>query len=433
VGRRSRQLNRPASTRARRRRLLALNHFANPLDAPGGTRLVELTERLPGWETTIVAANRNLFTQHRQPEGTARYRTVWTPPYGGNDAVRIFNWAVFAVGALLVGLRLPRPDVVLASSPHLFTGVTGWLLAKRRRVPFVLEIRDLWPQILVDTGRIREGSSMHRAVRALELFLYRRADAIVVLAKGVAAALVDDGVPAERIHFVPNAADPEDFEPSLSRPELRKRYGFDGFTIIYAGAHGPANGLDFVLDAAAELQDELPHVRFVLVGDGLAKSALMERAATDGLDNVTFLGAVPKNEIPDLLAACDAGLHVLADLPLFLYGVSPNKLFDYLAAGLPVLTNTAGEVGELVKDRQAGVVVGPAELASGVRQLVAAGSDDRARWGENGRVLMGSERNRTVMAARLSVLLDELVEPDPGIVRAGRAGDHPTSGSTRSR
>jgi glycosyltransferase involved in cell wall biosynthesis len=410
VGRRSRSLNRAPSTSTSPRRLLALNHFANPVDAPGGTRLVELTERLPGWETTIVAANRNLFTQHRQPPSGPQYRTVWTPPYGGSDTIRIANWAVFALGALLAGLRLPRPDVVLASSPHLLTGLTGWALARYRRRPFVLEIRDLWPQILVDMGRLREGSSMHRMVRALERFLYRQADAIVVLAQGVEAALVDDGVPAEKIRFIPNAADPADFEPSASRAELRTRYGFGGFTIVYAGAHGPANGLDFVLDAAAELRDELPGVRFVLVGDGLAKPGLRQRADALHLDNVTFLGAVPKNEIPDLLAACDAGLHVLADLPLFLYGVSPNKLFDYLAAGLPVLTNTAGEVGELVKDHQAGVVVGPAELASGVRQLVGTSDAELATWGANGRALMADERNRSVMAARLRDTLDALVD-----------------------
>ncbi|WP_208028278.1 glycosyltransferase family 4 protein [Rhabdothermincola sediminis] len=390
------------------RRLLALNHFANPYDAPGGTRLLELTERLEGWDTTIVAANRNLFTQGPQPPATDAFRTVWTPPYGANDATRVLNWAVFAVGALVTGLRLPRPDVVYASSPHLLTGLAGWAIARIRRAPFVLEIRDLWPQILVDMGRIRAGSLTHRLVRGLEQFLYRRADAIVVLAQGAAQAIAEDGVPPGRIWFIPNAADPADFEPTAPREELRRRYGFDGVTILYAGAHGPANGLDFVLDAAAEVARDLPQVRFVLVGDGLAKPALMTRAARRRLTNVVFLEAVPKNEVPDLLAATDAGLHVLADLPLFLYGVSPNKLFDYMAAGLPVLTNTAGEVGEIVKGNDAGIVVEPAQLASGVRQLVAAGPERRRRWGRNGMRYTAQERNRSLMAARLGELLDQL-------------------------
>jgi glycosyltransferase involved in cell wall biosynthesis len=392
----------------RRRRLLAINHFANPFDAPGGTRLIELTERLDEWDTLIVAADRNLFTQQRQPSTSPGFRTVRTPPYGGNDGTRIANWAAFALSAFVVGMRSARPDVVYASSPHLLSGVAGWAIARLRGARFVLEVRDLWPQILVDTGRMRAGSPMHRLVRALELFLYRRADAIVVLAEGVAQAIIDDRIPPERIHFIPNAADPADFVATLPRADLRARYGFDGVTIIYAGAHGPANGLDFVLDAAAEVAADLPHVRFVLVGDGLSKPALMARAEREHLANVTFLEAVPKQEMPDLLAATDAGLHVLADLPLFLYGVSPNKLFDYMAAGLPVLTNTAGEVGEIVKRNDAGVVVEPAQLASGVRQLVAVGAAERARWGDNGRQFTGRERNRSLMARRLQDLLDRL-------------------------
>jgi glycosyltransferase involved in cell wall biosynthesis len=403
----ARRVSRGSERKGRKRRLLALNHFANPFDAPGGTRLIELTERLDGWDTVIVAADRNLFTQQRQTSTSDSFRTVRTPPYGGNDGTRILNWAAFALAAFVTGLRLPRPDVVYASSPHLLTGIAGWAVARLRGARFVLEIRDLWPQILVDTGRMRAGSMMHRLVRALELFLYHRADAIVVLAQGVAQAIADDGVAADRIHFIPNAADPADFVPSQPRDVLRRRYGFTGVTVIYAGAHGPANGLDFVLDAAAELL-ELEEVRFVLVGDGLSKPALMARAEQDGLRNVTFLEAVPKHEMPDLLAATDAGLHVLADLPLFLYGVSPNKLFDYMAAGLPVLTNTAGEVGEIVKHNDAGVVVEPAQLASGIRQLVAAGEAERRRWGDNGCAYTARERNRSLMARRLHDLLDSL-------------------------
>lgn len=395
------------------RRLLALNHFANPLDAPGGTRLIELTERLDDWDTVIIAASRNLFTRAVQVSDRASYKTVWTTPYSDNGIGRMLNWISYAIGACLAGARTPRPQVVYASSPHLLTGLAGWVLARTRRANFVLEIRDLWPQILADMGRLDPRSTTYRAVKALELFLYRHADAIVVLTDGVANAIVDDGIPRARIHVIPNGADPADFEPTTTRDELRARYGFDGLTIVYAGAHGPANGLDFVLDAAAELQDELPDVHFVLVGDGLSKPALVRRARADGLTNVRFLDPVPKNEIPDLLAATDVGLHVLADLPLFLYGVSPNKLFDYMAAGRPVLSNTAGEVGDLVKNNDAGVVVGPAGLASGVRELAAAGDDRRAEMGANGRAFMAANRSRSLMADRLQVLLDVTTRQTP--------------------
>lgn len=398
----------PEASRASRapRRLLAMNHFANPLHAPGGTRMVELCDRLDGWETTIVASDRNLFTQRRQYGDGTRFRTVWTTPYGGNDSSRVVSWAVYAAGAWLLGMALPRPDVVLASSPHLLTGLAGWAVARVRGVPFVLEIRDLWPQILVDTGRLDEATTLFRVVAGLESFLYARADAIIVLAQGVADSIIASGIAADRVHLVPNAADPEDFMQTEPREVLRRRFGFDGLTIIYAGAHGPANGLDFVLDAAAELRDELPEVRFVLVGDGLAKPALMDRAQRERLDNVVFLQPVPKSEMVELLGAADAGLHVLDDLPLFKYGVSPNKLFDYMAAGLPVLTNTGGEIGALVEREQSGIVVEPGALAAGARALAATDAGERTRCGARGRAFMGANQSRTLAARKLAAVLD---------------------------
>jgi len=393
------------------KRLLALNHFANPLDAPGGTRLVELTERLNGWDTTVIAAGRNLFTRApHQVADSGHYRTVRTTPYGDNGPSRVLNWASFAVTATVAGLRYGQPDVVYASSPHLLAGLSGWLLARRYRVPFVLEIRDLWPQVLVDTGRLDVGSATYRAVKHLERFLYRRSDAVVALTEGVARSIIDEGVPAARVTVIPNGADPEDFTASAPRDRLRARYGFTGVTFVYAGAHGPANGLDFVLDAAGELSESDPSARFVLVGDGLTRPALRARAEEEGLSSVCFLDPIPKQEIPDLLAAADVGLHVLDDLPLFLYGVSPNKLFDYMAAGLPVLTNTGGEVGDMVKDNDAGVAVTPGDLAGGVRQLIRAGAQQRRAWGDNGREFMREHRSRTLMAERLQLLLDSLVD-----------------------
>ena len=147
--------------------------------------------------------------------------------------------------------------------------------------------------------------------------------------------------------------------PTTPRDDLRRGFGLDRFVIVYAGAHGPANGLDLVLDAAADVRTDCPDVRFLLIGDGVAKAALMARAEQEGLGNVEFRAPMAKNEIRPLLTAVDAGVHVLADVPLFRYGVSPNKLFDYMAAGIPVITNTPGEVQELVAEAGAGLAVAP--------------------------------------------------------------------------
>jgi glycosyltransferase involved in cell wall biosynthesis len=388
--------------------VVVLNHFAAPLDAPGGTRHVELFSRLPGWDATIIAASRNLLSGKRSYTEDPIWSPVWVNRSSGGTS-RVLSWAVYSVTSLARGLTLRRPDVVYASSPHLLAGLSGLALARARRSHFVLEVRDLWPQVLVDMGFTMDGSLLHRSMRALESALYQRAEVIVVLAPGVQRQLADRGF-GDKVRLIPNSADPEDFDPGAGKEELRRRYGLEGFVFIYAGAHGKANGLDLVLDAAGQIASELPQVRFLLVGDGPMKQHLLDRVVAEGLSSVSFLGSVTKREMPALLGAADAGLHVLADVPLFRYGVSPNKIFDYMAAGLPVLTNTPGEVTELIERAGSGVAVAPSEIARGLRLLVSADPEQRARWGDAGRTFMLEGASRRAMAERLIRMLAEVVE-----------------------
>ncbi len=375
--------------RPRQLRVMVLNHFAAPPHAPGGTRHVELFSRLPGWDATVLAASRNLLTGTRITRDDGIWRRVWVPLTGRGKG-RVLSWAAYSVTALARGLRSRRPDVVYASSPHLLTGLSGLALARLRRSHYVLEIRDLWPQVLVDMGEMTERSTMVRALRRLETLLYAKAEAIVVMTPGVRDHLTARGYGA-KLSLIPNGADPEDFTPPAPRQELRRQFGLDGFVLAYTGAHGRANGLDLVLDAAALLSDDHPDVRFLLVGDGPLKAELLARARGEGLDNVTFMDPIEKREMPALLGAVDAGLHVLADVPLFQYGVSPNKLFDYMAAGLPVITNTAGEMASLVAGAGAGLAVAAGDIAGGVRRMLAVGPEQRARWGKSGRHFMSCE------------------------------------------
>ena len=386
-------------------RVLVLNHFASPEGQPGGTRHVELYGALDGWACEIVAANRNYLTRQPQhsyrPRPTTAYRTVWTWPYAGNGAARVLNWASYAVTATAVGLLTRRPSVVVGSTPHLLAPVAGWLVARLRRVPFVLEVRDLWPEVLVEMGQLRAGSRLYRSLEALAAWVVARADAIVVLAPGVATALVERGVDPARVHLVPNGADlvPPLDDRGAARAALGA--GADEVLVVYAGAHGPANGLDLALDAAADLAADHPEVRFVFVGDGPVKGALVERASREHLANVRFEDARPKAAMPEVLGAADVGLHVLADVGLFTFGVSPNKVFDYLAAGLPVLTNVPGDVGDLVTGNGAGVAVAPDAIADGLRALLALLPADRAAMGERGRALI--ERDYAVAPRALAL------------------------------
>ncbi|HEX2893684.1 MAG TPA: glycosyltransferase family 4 protein [Marmoricola sp.] len=388
------------------KRVLVLNHFAAPRGQAGGTRHVELFSRLAGWEYLIIASDLNPQTG-RRVSAEPGFAVVHVPAYTSNGVRRILNWVAYAARATILGLRQERVDVVYGSSPHLLAALAAWVIAFIKRVPFVMEVRDLWPQVLLDMGQLSESSPVFRLLTRLEHFLYGRARAIVVMAEGSRSVLVARGIPEAKIHYIPNGADPEDFVASASREALRERYGFGRFTAIYAGAHGPANGLDFLLDAADALADR--ELDIVLVGGGVQKDSLMARAAREGLDNVRFLDPVPKTEIPDLLAAADLGLHVLADVDLFRSAVSPNKVFDYMAAALPVLTNSPGSVSDLVTCIGCGVCCGPDEIGRAIAQLLDRAQDDGDEMGGLGRSWVSNFRSRTKMSSDLAAVLSGLV------------------------
>jgi len=387
------------------RRVLVLNQFALPRSSAGGTRHVEVFGRLQGWQALVLAGRKALLNQSTvADEGILR--TVPVTPYSGNGISRVVNWLSYTIAAFVRGVARRPVDVVYGSSPHLGAAVAGLAIARIHRARFVLEVRDLWPRILLDSGMFTESSLIYRALRWLELFLYRQADAIVVLAKGSGWELECDGVDPGKIHFLPNGAEPADFIVETDRRVLRDRHGLDGTVVVYAGAHGPANGLDLVLDAAEELTDT--DVRFVLVGDGVAKADLVADARRRGLTNVQFRDPIAKSEIPSLFAAADIGLHCLADVPLFRHGVSPNKLYDYMAAGLPVVTNTPGEVAAMVDDAGAGEAVDPEGIAMAVRRLLSLDAEVLAKLGANGRSWMADNRSRTALATELEHLLIEV-------------------------
>jgi glycosyltransferase involved in cell wall biosynthesis len=404
------------------RTVLVLNHFAAPTSAPGGTRHVELAAHLRGWDAVILAADRNLLDGRRRPSEPPGFRVVRTLPLRGSR-LRILSWASYAVTASVAGLRVEHTDVVVGSSPHPLAAAAAAAVARRRKVPFVLEIRDPWPEALASVGGLRPGSSVYRAIAGLMHRLERRADAVVVLAEGVRTRTIERGVAAERVHLVPNGADP--FSPPADRDELRRRAGYrpDQLVVIYAGAHGPANGLDLLLDAASALRTTNPEVLVVLAGDGPEKHRLAERVRAEGLTNTRLVPPVPKQQVPDLLAAADVGVHCLAPSDVFPWEVSPNKLFDYLAAALPVLTNTPGEVQATVEDARCGVAAAPTGLADGLRDLASWSASTRRDAGIRGRAWLSAHRSRTAAAAAFEAVLDGLVTGHPAApTTAGGAG-----------
>jgi glycosyltransferase involved in cell wall biosynthesis len=386
------------------RHVLVLNHFARPRSLPGGTRHVEMFSRLQGWQARIIAGDRGLpGSDWLGRDGILE--TVRTTPYTSNGSARILNWISFSVTAFVRGVRMRPLDLVYGSSPHLLTGLTAWALASVRRVPFVLEIRDVWPKVLVDMGTLREESLIYKVLVQMERFLHRRAHHVVYMAEGVADHLRSLGVRDERMTFIPNGANLEDFEPTAERYVLRQHYGFTDVVAVYAGAHGPANGLDLLLDAAKSLSPN-SGVTVLLVGDGVEKARLRARVDDEHIANVRFLDSVPKTEIPDLLSAADIGIHCLADVELFRQGVSPNKLFDYMAAGLPVITNSPGACGDLVHQAGCGYGVAPNGIADALVKLGALSASERTILGSLGKKRLAETNSRCHMTARLQLILN---------------------------
>ena len=351
-----------------------VNQFAVAPDQPGGTRHHEMSAalRARGHDVRIVASDLNLTSRRytrRQGDGDRRaiaedvlgvpFTWLHAGVYERNDWRRALSMVLFAWNVLRHLLRtVHRGDVVIGSSPQLLAALAARLAAMLRRAPFILEVRDLWPESL--TGVSGRRSVLAVGLRLIADLLYRTSSAIIILAEGSRESIVRHGGPPRRIVFIPNGVDLAAFTGPLEDLPQSLRWVEEHPTFVYAGAHGPANGLDKVLDAAAILTERGENeVKLLLVGDGPSKAALQQDATDHELSNVVFHDPIPKELIPSLLRRCAGGLMILKNVELFQYGVSPNKLFDYLASGLPVITNVGGEVARIVTDADAGIVVPP--------------------------------------------------------------------------
>jgi glycosyltransferase involved in cell wall biosynthesis len=321
---------------------------------------------------------------------------------------RVISFLSFMLTSFFTALTVRNVDLVWGTSPPIFQAGTSWLLAVVRRAPFVFEVRDLWPAFAVEVGVLHQ-RVLIRAAEAFERFLYRRADLVIVNSPGFIDHVTRRG--ARRVEVVPNGSDTTMFEHAGVGNKFRQENNLEGkYILLYAGAHGLSNDLGIVLEAAAKLGD-MPDVSFVLVGDGKEKPGLEARARAMGLNNVIFLPPVPKMKMPDVLAAADACLAILKPIPI--YGtVYPNKVFDYMAAGRPVILAMTGVIRAVVESAQAGIPIDPGDplaLANAVRFL-AAHPEDARKMGMNGRRCVQEQYDRQVIGEKFARILEKLLE-----------------------
>lgn len=404
--------------------------YALPPAMTGGTRHYETSAILKehGWTSRVIASpfNHKTHTMERpvspgKPrlntvEDEVNFTWVYSTPYHGNDARRYVNMVSFLAMSQIRGRKAERPSVVLGSSPHLLAALSGWITARRYRVPFIFEVRDLWPESLVQLGLTNK--AIIKPLAWLEKFLYAKADAIVALTEGIGTDIQERIRDPEKVYVLPNAVSKPTAISPARRAAVRASMGWhDGEIIaIYAGAHGDANDLGQVVNAARALASTAG-IRFILLGDGPTKNALVDQAA--GLDNIQFLDAVPKSEIGDILQSADIGLLTLKPIPLF-EGARPNKLFDYMGAGLPTISTVKGEAEKVLAESGAGVAIHPDELAITVARL----ADDfalRERMSTSGFTHASTVQTREKVVAEFAGLLDRLVPGAAGTTREASA------------
>ena len=367
-----------------------------------------------GHDVTVVTT----FPNHPTGRIPREYQARWwsTERLDGMRVLRCWLYAVpnrgvgrrgldhlsFMVTALLFGLpRLGTVDLVIASSPTLFSAVAAWLIATLKRVPFVLEVRDLWPEAIVSLGLMRPGRFVS-FLEGLARFLYRHAARVVVVTESFADQLVVQGVPRAKLAVIPNGADTHFF----AKPPPNGLTPRQGFVVAYVGSHGLSHGLGAILDAAA-LQ---PDVTFLLVGDGADRDRLLAERDRRGLRNVVMRSSVPKSDVPALYASADACLVPLRDVPLFQTFV-PSKLFEVLAAGKPVIGAVRGEARAILERSGGALLVEPErgdQLADAVARL-RADPALRAQLAASGQAFAREHYDRDALATRYLELLRALV------------------------
>lgn len=331
--------------------------------------------------------------------------------YSNRDGLarRAIQFVRYALRGVSIALREPC-DIIFATSTPLTAGIPG-IVAKalKRRLKFIFEVRDLWPELPRALG-MRNPFAL-AGMTALEWVSYWMADGCIGLSPGIVEGIRRRSPISRRIAMIPNGCDLDLFRPGRRSDLELGGIGPDDFVGVFTGVHGPANGLDAVLDAAAELlRRGRPEIKLVLVGDGREKDRLMGRAERERLSNCLFLPPVRKLELAHITGCCDCGLMVLANVPAFYYGTSPNKFFDYISAGIPVLVNYPGWMAEMIADRNCGAAVPPGDPEAFAATLCALADDParRAGLGRNARRLAEESFSRAKLARQFVAFVESV-------------------------
>ena len=357
----------------------------------------------------VFEGYQNKLFQREDLEGIRVVR-VWTYITANMGTVkRMIDFASFMVTATFAGLFIKKPDMVIATTPQFLTSVTGWVLAKLKRRPFVLELRDLWPESIAAVG-IFQGNLLYKILEWLARFIYHRADVIISVTRSSKRILIDMGVRRDKIHIITNGAHPDIMVSPQNREKIRTQYGIprDAFLVGYVGTFGLAHGLVTILNVARQTMAD-PSIQYVLMGDGAEKMQLIKKSQFEGLSNVRFIERQYHKKAIEVVSALDIALVLVRDTPLF-ETVIPSKLFEVMALGKPVVLGARGESLNIINEHRCGIGIRSeniVDLLTAIRKLQA----DRSAceiMGANGKRAIKEKYDRVALARTMMGIIQEL-------------------------
>ncbi|DAB40443.1 MAG TPA: glycosyltransferase WbuB [Sulfurovum sp. UBA12169] len=382
----------------------------------GGTRHYDFARELikRGHKVAIISSSFHYskyieMKEYEEKEHICEYvdgiEWVWlkTPPYRGNGMARVKNMLSYTRKALKIipTLDLSKPDIIIGSSVHLFAVYAAYKLSRKYKIPFVMEVRDLWPQTLIDMG-ISKRHPFIIILGILERFLYRKADKIISNLP-YAYEYISDYAPPQKFEWISNGVD-------LRNISYKEKSESSPFVVSYTGAMGVANNLGVLVEAADKLKED-KNIIFRIIGDGVEKQKLKEMVQAKGLENITIEDPVAKSQIPDILAVSDILYFNLKDSPVFRYGISSNKLFDYMAAGRVVIFST-NAANNPIKEANGGFTIAPDEvdeLVATIKQIISMTHEQRTQMGRRNREYCEKFYSTKVLVDKLEKVLQDEV------------------------
>jgi colanic acid biosynthesis glycosyl transferase WcaI len=420
--------SRPKSYYRSMKILYVSQYFPPEMGAPAA-RAAELSQHwaAAGHEVTVLTGFPNHPTGVVAPDYRKKMRRLvfreqiggihvvrtWLLPFPNRSACeRMLNYSSFGVSAAFTGLTISGPDVVIATSPQLLVGLAGWWIAQCKQVPFVFEVRDLWPESLAAVGMGDANSLLYRTLMNVAGFLYRHADRIVVVTPAFEKYLVERWqVPRDKISVIENGVAAHQFRPGRGT-DLRTELGIEGkFIASYIGTMGMAHGLDTIIEAAVNLRETNPEVFFLMIGEGAEKERIAALAHSLRLPNLRFIDQKPREKIPAYICASNVCLVPLKKSELF-KTVIPSKMLEFMSCARPVILGVEGQAGMILEEADCGIAVEPENaeaLANAVRCLVS--NRERAdQMGNNGREYVIRKYSRAHTADRYLRLLEEVLQ-----------------------